>query len=228
MNNRYFCKDNQKTGMKYKCIIFDFDGTLADTTAGIVSAFQGTFVEMGLPVPSVEKIKSTIGLALKEGFKAAMETLSDEQADHAVETYRRIFYASGIQAITAYPGITYALSRLKETGYDLVIATSRGHRSLGLICDNLGITNFFSGQYCSDDVVNHKPAPDIVNLILKEKNLSRSEVLVVGDAHYDMLMGKAAGCKVCGVTWGNQSREQLQSVGPDHIIDDIKELFEII
>lgn len=214
--------------MNYKSIIFDFDGTLADTTAGIVSAFQGTFTEMGLPVPSIEKIQSTIGLALKDGFKAAMDTLSDEQADLAVTTYRRIFYASGIQAITAYPGIVEALSKLKELGYDLVIATSRGHRSLGLICDNLGITDFFSGEYCSDDVVNHKPAPDLVNLILKDKGLQQSDVLVVGDAHYDMLMGKAAGCKVCGVTWGNQSREQLQSVAPDYIIDNINELFEII
>lgn len=214
--------------MKYKCIIFDFDGTLADTTAGIVSAFQSTFQEMKLPVPSVEKIQSTIGLALKDGFKAAMETLSDEQADLAVTTYRKIFYASGIQAITAYPGIIEALSRLKEMGYDLVIATSRGHRSLELICDNLGITDFFSGEYCSDDVVNHKPAPDLVNLILKDKNIKQSEALVVGDAHYDMLMGKGAGCKVCGVTWGNQTREQLQSVAPDYVIDNINELFEII
>lgn len=214
--------------MKYKCIIFDFDGTLADTTAGIVTTFQSTFREMGLPVPSVEKIQSTIGLALKDGFKAAMETLSDEQADFAVVTYRRIFYESGIQAITAYPGIVDALSRLQAMGYDLVIATSRGHKSLGLICDNLGISCFFSGEYCSDDVVNHKPAPDLVNLILEDKNLDRSDVLVVGDTYYDMLMGKGADCKVCGVTWGNQSREQLQSVDPDFIIDDINDLFEIL
>lgn len=214
--------------MKYKCIIFDFDGTLADTTAGIVSTFQHTFQEMGLPCPSVEKLKSTIGLTLKDGFKAAMEELTDEQADTCVATYRRLFDIIAIPCTTAYPGIVETLHKLKAQGFMLTIATSRSHRSLNTLSEKLGIKECFSGFYGAEDVVNHKPAPDLVNLILDTYDLSPEDVLVVGDAHYDMLMGQGAGCRVCGVTWGNQSREQLSSVDPDYIIDDIKELFNIL
>ena len=214
--------------MKYKGIIFDFDGTLADTTAGIVSTFQQTFREMGIPSPSVEKLKSTIGLTLKDGFKAAMEGLTEEQAETCVNTYRRLFDIIAIPCTTAYPGVVETLKKLKAQGYLLTIATSRSHRSLNILSEKLGIKECFEGFYGAEDVVNHKPAPDLVNLILKTHSLLPGEVLVVGDAHYDMLMGQGAGCKVCGVTWGNQSREQLGSVHPDFIIDDINEIFDII
>lgn len=214
--------------MKYKGIIFDFDGTLADTTAGIVSTFQHTFSEMGIPSPSVDKLKSTIGLTLKDGFKAAMEGLTEEQAETCVTTYRRLFDIIAIPCTTAYPGVVETLKKLKAQGYMLTIATSRSHRSLNILSEKLGIKECFEGFYGAEDVVNHKPAPDLVNLILKAHGLLPGEVLVVGDAHYDMLMGQGAGCKVCGVTWGNQSREQLSSVHPDFIIDDIKEIFDII
>lgn len=214
--------------MKYKCIIFDFDGTLADTTTGIVCTFQQTFKEMGIPSPSVDKLKSTIGLTLKDGFQAAMEGLTEQQADTCVSTYRRLFDIIAIPCTTLYPGIAETLARLKNDGYMLTIATSRSHRSLNILSEKLGIKDCFSGFYGAEDVINHKPAPDLVNLILSTHGLSPEDVLVVGDAHYDMLMGQGAGCKVCGVTWGNQSREQLSSVSPDYIIDDIKELFDII
>lgn len=213
---------------KYKCIIFDFDGTLADTTAGIVSTFQETFREMGIESPSVEKLKSTIGLTLKDGFKAAMEGLTEEQADTCVATYRRLFDIIAIPCTTAYPGVVETLKTLKREGYLLTIATSRSHRSLNILSEKLGIKDCFEGFYGAEDVVNHKPAPDLVNLILDTYRLSPEETLVVGDAHYDMLMGQGAGCKVCGVTWGNQSRAQLQSVDPDYLIDNIKEIFDII
>lgn len=214
--------------MKYKCIIFDFDGTLADTTNGIVSTFQHTFQEMGIPCPSVEKLKSTIGLTLKDGFKAAMEGLTEEQADTCVATYRRLFDIIAIPCTTAYPGIVETLKTLKGEGYMMTIATSRSHRSLNILSEKLGIKECFAGFYGAEDVVNHKPAPDLVNLILETYGLRPDEVIVVGDAHYDMLMGQGAGCTVCGVTWGNQSREQLAAVNPDYIIDDIKEIFEIV
>lgn len=214
--------------MKYKCLIFDFDGTLADTTVGIVRTYQETIRLMGLKVPDEERVKSTIGLALKDGLMAGVEELTDSLADEACAIYRRIFPEIAVPCITAFPGIPEMIKRLKDMGYILVIATSRSHRSLDGLAEKLGVKEYFSGMYGAEDVVNHKPAPDLVNLILKDFSLKPEDALVIGDATYDLLMGKAAGCRVCGVTWGNQSREKLSTASPDHIISELDELYGII
>lgn len=213
---------------RFNCLIFDFDGTLADTQEGIIRTFQETIRIMGLPVPDRERVKSTIGLALKDGLQAGVDGMSDEQATEACVIYRRIFPEIAIPCITAFEGAGPLLSQLKEKGYRLAVATSRSHHSLDSLINRLGFDGFFEGLYGAEDVVNHKPAPDLVLLILKEFGISPDEVLVIGDATYDLLMGQAAGCRVCGVTWGNQSREKLQSVNPDHIISSFKELLDIV
>lgn len=213
---------------RYRCIIFDFDGTLADTHTGIVKTFQETIRQMGLPVPSVERVTSTIGLELKDGLKAGVDGMTEEQAVKACEIYRRIFPEIAIPCITAFPGIPEFLKDLKDRGFRLAIATSRSHHSLDGLAEKLGIKDFFEGLYGAEDTVRHKPAPDLVLHILKELKLNASDVLVVGDATYDLLMGKGAGCKVCGVTWGNQSREKLQSAEPEYIVSSLEELSEII
>lgn len=210
-----------------RSIIFDFDGTLADTNAGIVGTFQETFRRLGMEVPSAERISSTIGLTLKDGFKAALEGLTEEEADRAVELYRSIFFEIAIPCTVAFPQVRETLAALKERGYTLAIATSRSFHSLGKLCDSIGVTEFFEGFYGAESVERHKPAPDLVNLILKDFSLRPEEALVVGDAHYDLLMGQGAGCRVCGVTWGNQARAQLESVHPDFLIDSMPELLEL-
>ena len=213
---------------KYKCIIFDFDGTLADTHTGIVKTFQETIRQMGLPVPSVERVTSTIGLELKDGLKAGVDGMTEEQAVRACEIYRRIFPEIAIPCITAFPGVPEFVKNLKDKGFRLAIATSRSHHSLDDLAERIGIKDCFEGLYGAEDVVRHKPAPDLVLHILNELRLKAEEVLVVGDATYDLLMGKGAGCEVCGVTWGNQTREKLQTAEPEYIVSTLTELSNVI
>lgn len=209
------------------CIIFDFDGTLADTNKGIVATYQETCRIMGIEVPSVERVTSTIGLALKDGFMAGIDGLTEEKAEEAMAIYRRIFDVIAIPEIKIFPGIKEALDQLKAKGIRLAIATSRSHRSLGILAEKIGIKDYFEGMYGAEDVVNHKPAPDLALLVLEKIGVNAKDALVVGDATYDLLMGKGAGCKVCGVTWGNQNRQQLETADPDFVIDDIRDLFEL-
>jgi len=211
-----------------KCIIFDFDGTLADTNEGIVKTFQETFRHLGMPIPSVERVSSTIGLTLKDGFKAAYDNLSEEIADRAADYYRSIFNGIAIPCTKVFPEVCETLAELRRRGYELVIATSRSFKSLGVLSEQIGVKQYFSGFYCAESVERHKPFPDLVNLILKEHGLAPDEVIVVGDATYDLLMGKGAGCKVCGVTWGNQTREKLSTAEPEYLIDRMSDLLGIL
>ena len=106
----------------------------------------------------------------------------------------------------------------------MVIATSRSHHSLEILSKQIGTAEFFAANYAADDVENHKPAPDLALLVLEKHGVKPQEAMVIGDTVFDLQMGKAAGCKVCGVTWGNQTRRQLESADPDFIIDDITQL----
>lgn len=212
----------------FKCIIFDFDGTLADTRAGIVATFQETFRHMGLEVPSEAVICSTIGLTLEDGFKAALPSMTEREVKDAAAFYRKIFHDLAIPLTVAFPGAAAVLALLQSEGYRLAIATSRRSTSLSVLCDTIGLSGYFEGLYGADSVENHKPAPDLVLKILEDFRLSPEDALVVGDATFDLLMGQRAGCKVCGVTWGNQSRGQLSSVDPDYLIDSFSELYGIV
>lgn len=205
-------------------IIFDFDGTLADTNKGIVETFKRTMEILGIPSPSDEEITATIGLPLKQNFLVAVKGISDETADECVRTYRSIFDDTALPKIQAFPEVKETLKALYDRGIRMVIATSRGHRSLKIICNSLGISGYFCGSYCAEDVQHHKPDPEIVNLILKEHNITPDDAIVVGDTTFDLMMGQAAGCRVCGVTWGNHSEETLRSVNPDWIIHSMAEL----
>lgn len=213
--------------MKYKNIIFDFDGTLADTNAGILMTFKSALTKLGMEVPSDETITSTIGLPLKQTFLVACPGISDEQADLCCATYREIFHTKAMDMITLFDGVRDTLEALYKQGLNLAIASSRSMNSLVALSESNGIAPFFKGIFSGNGVARPKPAPDLAIFILNEYGFKADETLVVGDTTYDLMMGQGAGCAVCGVTWGNHKREQLEEVGPDHIIDHFSDLLTL-
>lgn len=206
-------------------IIFDFDGTLADTNRGIIGTFQATMDKMGLPRVDEEKIKGTIGLPLKQNFTVAAE-MSDEEADKAVTIYRELFNSIAIPLTTLFPGVEEVLRTLSERKVPMAIASSRSTKSLRELCNVLGVTKYIDEEYIFgvETVARPKPAPDLVYVILGKLGAKPEETLVVGDATYDIEMGKAAGCYTCAVSYGNQSAQQLATAMPDYILDDLRKL----
>ena len=210
--------------MMIRNIFFDFDGTLADTSEGIVRCTQATLQEMGLPASTPERIKATIGLPLGQCFARGTDTPSG-RVDEACATYRRLFNDIAIPCITLFPGVKEGLAALHEEGLRLAICTSRSGASLHDLIRRLDIGSYFSALTNNEDVIHPKPAPDLALLLLERLGAKAEESLVVGDTVFDLQMGRAAGCRTCGVTWGNQDRPTLQTAAPDWIIDDFRELF---
>lgn len=204
-------------------IFFDFDGTLADTTEGIVQCTLVTLQKLGLPASTPERIRSVIGLPLTGCFARGTDT-PPERIDEACATYRKLFNEIAIPCTTLYPGTTETLAELQAHGLNLALCTSRSNNSLNALLQVLGIRACFSAIVTNEDVSHPKPAPDIALLALERLGVRPDETLVVGDTVFDLQMGRAAGCRTCGVTWGNQGRAQLQTVGPDLIIDNFGEL----
>ena len=204
-------------------LIFDFDGTLADTSLGIVRCTQATLRELGVPESTPERICATIGLPLPDCFARGTDT-PPELVAAACDTYRRLFDDIAVPCIVLFPGMAGTLAELHARGLRMSIATSRGSRSLQMLLGRMGVLEHFCAMAASDTVARHKPAPDPALSVLEQMGGLAAESVVVGDTVFDIQMGKAAGCRTCGVTWGNQDRAQLQTAAPDWILDRIEEL----
>lgn len=206
-------------------IIFDFDGTLADTRRGILDTAQEVLRRMGREPADEQALAATIGLPLRENFTRGAG-FSETEADEAVAIYRSIFDEVAVPSITAFPGVEEVLSTLAARSIPMAVATSRGQRSLELLMHHLGLDRYIPPERCFgvETVARPKPAPDIIYVILGKLGVKPEETLVVGDTTFDIEMGKAAGCFTCGVSYGNQSAGQLAGASPDYLLDDLRKL----
>ena len=208
-------------------IIFDFDGTLADTSEGIVRCTQATLKEMGLPASTPARIRPTIGLPLGQCFELGTDT-PPERIDEACLTYRRLFNEIAIPCTTLFDGVAPTLAALHAQGLRLAVCTSRSSESLQELLRVHGVGAFFSAHTSNDDVLQQrarpKPAPDLTLLLLERLGARAEETLVVGDTVFDLEMGRGALCRTCGVTYGNQDRAQLLTAAPDWLIDRFADL----
>lgn len=214
--------------MKYRNIIFDFDGTLADTTISILETMHRTIDALKLPKKTDEECRSIIGYRLEETPSILWSEIPD-LSDRYVTTYREI-YNSIKDSFKAplFPHVLETLDELNLQGIRMAIASSRSKVSLQEYCSDLQINKYFQMLVGAGDVKNGKPAPDPVNLILDTQGWDKNETLVVGDMGVDILMGKSAGTATCGVTYGNGSVAELKEVGAGYVISDFAELIGII
>ena len=119
------------------------------------------------------------------------------------------------------------LAELRRRGFVLTIASSRSNHSLMDFVMTFGFDEEISLVLGADDVTKAKPDPEPVLLTLKKLGFSASRTLVVGDMPFDILMGRGAGARTCGVTYGNSTREELQGSGADYVIDDFANLLDL-
>ena len=211
---------------KIKAVLLDFDGTLANTTDVIVQTMYATIRELNLPERTYEECIATIGLKLPAVQKALFPDI-DIEADAYEKTYRRLFNIYNADgAVKVYPNVLETLEELKRRGMLLTIASSRSHRTLDDFVRNLGLSDTITYVIGGEDVTKGKPDPQAVNMTLAQFNISADEAIVVGDTHFDIDMGRNAGTKTCGVTYGNGTRESMSNA--DWLIDDFSELLSIL
>lgn len=204
-----------------RLVIFDVDGTLVDSQADILASMRTTFEEQGLAVPSAQAIKGIVGLSLP----VAMAQLAPEAGETAREalvagykrSYQALRLANGAEGSPLYPGARAALERLGEDLFvQLAVATGKSRRGLdGLIAAH-GLEGVFASTQVADDHPS-KPNPSMVLTCLRETGVAPCDAVMVGDTEFDMEMGRAAGVKTLGVSWGYHPRERLAAA--DAVID---------
>lgn len=209
-------------------VIWDFDGTLADTRGVILATFGALWEERALGVCDLDAVRAAIGLPLSDVL-ADLSGIGDaDGVAGLVADYRRIFAELVPTMAELFPGIAELLGRVTDDGRAQAITTSRGRASLEPMLDAFGITDRFAVILTDEDVERPKPDPEMARRAIASAGVDATRSLLVGDTIYDLEMGRGAGAATCGVTWGNQTVDTLLTVQPDHLVDTVDELAKVI
>jgi phosphoglycolate phosphatase len=208
-------------------VIFDFDGTLADTRKPIMQSIWGALHDLKVKIPSQRSL-NTLSCHTLEGMFKKLGIRSQDKIDCAIKSYNRRYRSLGPKKARLYPGVKDTLSCLKGNGYHLFIGTHEKRSNLDRLVNALDIGNFFSDSLCEDEVEHIKPAPEMAETLMGRNGVQPEDTLVVGDSTLDIRMGKAARCKTCAVTYGVHSKVRLAKHNPNCKINAFPELLNVL
>ncbi len=206
--------------------IFDWDGTLCDSTGKIVRCMQLAARKVGLRDLEDFEVLNIIGLGLPEAVSSLFPDASLESLNVLSRAYSEFFIADDQSPMGFFRGVEETLHQLRDEGYRLTIATGKSRRGLTRILDDLGMQSFFHGSRCADET-RSKPDPTMLRELLTEFRCPASEAVMVGDTEYDMEMARRADMPRVAVSYGAHAIERLRPYEPVLCLDhfpDIKTL----
>ena len=207
--------------MRYPLIVFDWDGTLIDSTGTIAECIQRAAAEMGLPVPDDGRARHVIGLGLRDSLLHAVPDLPESRYQDFVALYRKYFLARE-DTMKLFPGIEDLLSFLGGK-HLLAVATGKSRRGLDRALDAGGLRRYFAASRCADET-HPKPHPAMLNELMEELGKQPAEVLMIGDTSHDLEMANAAGVASLGVTYGAHKEEGLRACSPLNCFSSVEQL----
>ncbi|MDC0422669.1 HAD-IA family hydrolase [Methylophilaceae bacterium] len=211
---------------KYKVIIFDWDGTIVNSTGLIVNAIKEAALIKGITLRDKKKLFSVIGLGLDQAFYKLFNNLSKQEIIELQGLYKKL-YLNNINDVSLFDGIEFGIKDLHRRGYNLAIATGKSRRSLDIELKKSGLHSLFGLTKTVDECFS-KPHPQMVNEILNFYIAEKNEALIIGDSIYDLEMAINANIDSFGVTFGSDNREELVKYKPKGIADNPYEVFEWI
>ncbi|MCB5187565.1 HAD-IIIA family hydrolase [Methylobacillus caricis] len=192
---------------RFDLIVFDWDGTLANSTQIIVDSIRTAAVEAGLADPGQESASSIIGLGLREAIQQLFGVITSEQLQHMAERYN-VHYHARENDVLLFPGAKNAVTRLNEQGYMLGVATGKGRRGLNHALEHSGLGTYIHGTRCVDECLS-KPHPQMLLELMDEFGAEPERTLMIGDTSFDLQMAENAKVSRIGVTYGAHPLERL-------------------
>jgi len=203
--------------------VFDWDGTLADSEAKILSCYQAAITTLGWEPRPRSAVRNLIGLALRETVAALFPACAPTDADRLVNEYRRQWLSPEAPRVDLFPGVEALLSALRSAGQTLVIATGKSRAGLDHELQATRVSSYFAATRCADET-RSKPDPTMLLQLLEQTETRPEDALVVGDTTFDLEMARAASVPAVGVTWGMHARETLLAHGPLALVETLDEL----
>lgn len=212
---------------KYKVIIFDWDGTLVDSTARIVDSMQMASTHVGMPILSDYEIQQIIGLGLPEALKKLWPEISDGQLQSMRVSYSANFSLHSNVYMDFFPRAHDIFEELHGLGYVLAVATGKTRKGLDEMLDGMKVRNVFNITRCADETTS-KPDPHMLQEILTELQLSSEQALMVGDTSFDLDMARNIQMDAVGMTHGAHESKVLLASGAKALCHDLNELLDWI
>ena len=213
-----------------KLVIFDLDGTLLDTIADLAESANYALKQLGYPTHDIETIRTFVGNGINKLLERALP--SHEQTEENVIRMRSHFVPyydiHNADLSTPYPGIVSLLEDLQAKGILIAVASNKYQEATVKLVKQYFPNIDFVEILGQREGINVKPDPSIVFDILQKANLSKENVLYVGDSGVDMQTAINAGVDAVGVTWGFRPRAELESFRPMGLIDKAEDLLEFI
>ncbi|MFA7665931.1 MAG: HAD-IA family hydrolase [Burkholderiaceae bacterium] len=210
----------------YPLVVFDWDGTLIDSTAAIVYAIRAAAADLGLPVPAREVAAHVIGLGLHDAIRYAVPSIQPGQVPQYVQRYR-YHYLKDDAALEAFDGIPDLLDTLAAAGARLAVATGKSRAGLDRALDQMGWRGRFLTTRCADEGLP-KPDPWMLRDICEELEMTPSAAVMIGDTTHDLGMARSAGAAAVAVTYGAHPRDELVREPSLAIVDTVAELRAVL
>jgi phosphoglycolate phosphatase len=207
---------------QFDLIVWDWDGTLADSTGMITKAVVDAAQQVGLPTLDPKAARNIIGLGLRESIHALFGDIPAEQAQALAKQYTANYYA-GEQDIPLFAGAKELITELSRRGHKLAVATGKGRHGLNLALERSGFANLFHATRTVDECFS-KPHPQMLDELMDILVATPERTLMIGDSSYDLQMAENAGVQALAVTFGAQSADKLLAYNPKGIFDEFSEL----
>lgn len=209
---------------KYNSVLFDLDGTLTDSAPGIIDCATYAFSSLGYEIPDLQELRTFIGQPLSSSF--ARFGMDPETVEIAITAFRKRYADSGKFRNDVYPGIEELLSRLKEKGYRLFVATSKPEPLAREILTHFYLDTYFDEIAGASLDRSRESKEAVIAYLLSKKDIGSS--VMIGDTDYDVIGARKHGIPCIAVSWGYGYKKSMLEHGACGYAEDMDMLFHLI
>lgn len=212
----------------YSTILFDLDGTLTDSSQGIINSIIYALEKFDINDYDMSLLKKFLGPPLHESFEKFMG-FDKEKSLQAVKFYREYFSSKGLLENEVYAGVNNLLQNLKENGKTLVVATSKPQPFTDKIMEHFDLAKYFDFIAGSNMDTTRSKKAEVIEYALSECNIKdKSKVVMIGDRAEDMIGAQSAGIDSIGVEYGYGTFDELKNAGATYIAKTVDELEDLV
>jgi phosphoglycolate phosphatase len=210
--------------MNFDLVVFDWDGTLFDSTALIARCIQAACADLGVAVPSDERASYVIGMGLIEALQHAAPDLPRERYRELGERYRQHYYARQHEVVF-FDGTLAMLEALKARGHRLGVATGKSRRGLDDALGTSALRGLFDATRTADETAS-KPDPRMLIELMALFQIPPERTLMVGDTTHDLQLARNAGTACVGVSYGAHDPGAFDGYGARHVAHSMADLHD--
>ncbi len=203
--------------------IFDWDGTLCDSTDKIVRCMQSAADDLSFSKLSYDSVKDIIGLGLPEAIQTLYKGISADDVIALKDRYVHHFVVEDQSHPELFPAVIETLESLHSDGHKLAVATGKSRRGLDRILNDLDMMDYFHVTRCADES-GSKPHPQMLHEILESLNIPVAEAVMIGDTEYDLEMAQRANMQSIAVDYGAHHIDRLKLFNPILCVSQIREI----